>query len=733
MQLGGGSFQSLRQPGRMSAHDSMGGQRLIFIYPFICDEALNRQTQIARLFFTASLISEIKYDNGLRITSDAQRNIGALGQNTSNPINPADVIRQSLYSQNSISHNNVPIDSWTNQEYRMLYQDKIDQFNIFVQDQLKNNPLFHGLNPIISSITISNLLSIPLIVGTKSYSVSSEYMYLILLVSIMTGTPLTGTSNLDYIFNIIDHVPAHMLRQLILDENSIKKINRIIGHDITTDSIDSKQRLVRKQSSSTFNIYGQNVNKSNIDHKLYSYLSTEHKKAQIFFGICMNEQRWAAENNGIETRGRTLSVSEVSIPTTIQNKHYTAAISTFNIYIENIIVPAYRLLTILGGPAPIGCDVSKKVAAVIDDISTNRMDDFLNLAQQITSAVISKVKNHGGSLSREVKDLVSICKENVNIANSIEKSLSDYNKNMTGNLTYNSNDIEKAINAIIDLSQRIKPHEKTIDSWLTNIISGSGDPLDPTRPTANLTTKLSSIAGQFNNTILSSMWGRYPERSPDNAPWFTNISDPQTFVERYRNYAGRMHNIYIGVDNTTFNNRTYAQHNNNTLNPADISEFYSDLNSIEQSLFTICNFLLKWTFFSFTCSYMSEVDADVEVQKQDALEFPNFCLVIPLNLMKGLYSYISTRNIRNIHSKTFRKPTDFWDVLDKEVVIPNFNDVKRLITIVANQLQVPNLILMDDADQTCWYKFMYMDSAIKIKYSAMKQFIEHQQDILPRS
>ena len=117
--------RALRQPGQMSSGFGMEGQRLVFLYPMLCDQSLQRLLNDFRDFLTVSYIGEIKISNVLNITSDTYDNVGAIGSGN-NVMNPAQMVRQAVWAGSELNQR-TQIDQWTSQENRALYQDKINQ------------------------------------------------------------------------------------------------------------------------------------------------------------------------------------------------------------------------------------------------------------------------------------------------------------------------------------------------------------------------------------------------------------------------------------------------------------------------------------------------------------------------------------------------------------------------------------------------------------------------------
>ena len=171
-------LRTIRQPSRLEESNS-----LVFMYPFIIDKYLERKWgNVLRDFFTTQFLSQIKISNVLNITSSASRHTIDDSQITKLE-NPAEMMAQSD-ALGLLSNRPPPQQQQFQQYYNQLakheYQDKIDRFREFIKDQVRIDPRFSETRPIISNITIENLIDIPLIIGTKSSGINSMCLFWIL-------------------------------------------------------------------------------------------------------------------------------------------------------------------------------------------------------------------------------------------------------------------------------------------------------------------------------------------------------------------------------------------------------------------------------------------------------------------------------------------------------------------------------------------------------------------------
>ena len=222
MQLARG-YQTVRQPGRM-AGSSMEGQKLVFLYPFAVDQSLGRYANLCRDFFTVSFVNEIKIENILNIVSSANTNVGTIGSGN-NRVNPAELVYQMTRLSSTSVDDKLSIPNIEQDPY--YYKEKLDKFNEFLQKQLKIDPRYSKFRSVFSTITINQLLDIPLIIGSKAYPVDSQYMYLILMISIIYDISWNSDADIRRAATILDGLEPGQFSKLIVSEDFRKEIEYV--------------------------------------------------------------------------------------------------------------------------------------------------------------------------------------------------------------------------------------------------------------------------------------------------------------------------------------------------------------------------------------------------------------------------------------------------------------------------------------------------------------------------
>jgi hypothetical protein len=726
--------QLMTQPGVMRGH-GMEGQKLVFLYPILAYDGISPNLlNSIRDFLTVNFVSQIREANMFNITVDAIRNVGTIGP-PNNSINPAELVRNSLSNISNLNHRSV--DSWTAGEHRHLYQERITNFYNFIRNQILHDPRYLKLRPVISNISSENLLQIPLVLGTKHYSINPIILYHILLISASFNIPIKSSNNISAIFNILEQIPPENYINLIFDETYRTNLLTRIGITRATDpsfintpgSSFSDIQHTRAINPIYTRLFGRLVYELNNQerHKFLAIMQSDMQKARIFFDLVLNPNRWSVESNGLETR-RDLTLNTISINDNISTKYYSSAINSFSNYLRSIIVPMFNDIELIFGPTPPEIYVSVKIEAFLNDIFTNMQTDF----QQLGQSIIAYIRNQAtitDTIKKNIKSILDICEENAKMTEDIKKAFDKLDNVSNISPGFSTHNLESFLNQINITSRMLTSHEKVIDSWfnLMTVVGGH----------ANLTDLIRRIKNQIAALVSALFHQVYPNGVVGNSPWI-DLPTPNVY-ERFPTFAanfGPTLNTPIvaggvgGIGGIALRDPITQQIL--YLPPTEAQQTQvrniatTIFRDIEHGIVQIIIFLLKWNFFSYICDYIKEVDVDIDIQQRDALEFPNYCLVIPLEIFYGLQNALSIRH--------------FSDILqDVRGVVNNINDlnftkqptdINRMVNYLCTRLGIPNIILVDNAAKKIHYKFMYMTKTINLTYSTVDQYISHQKEIL---
>jgi hypothetical protein len=202
------------------------------------------------------------------------------------------------------------------------------------------------------------------------------------------------------------------------------------------------------------------------------------------------------------------------------------------------------------------------------------------------------------------------------------------------------------------------------------------------------------------------------------------------YISDLQNATGSpLSNLMVGGDNQRIISRTIPK--------------------LTTGLTNIFNFVLFAKLQSSICHFVLSADADLEMVKNEVTSWPNYTLVLPVEIVLALHAALmgmswehllrggqfgeslKTKTIKTIDNVTGVKiTTEKSKPLTKDQVSRNpMTDVsnsyiKPAIKYIANRLEVPNLIVVDAKKGDIYYKFMNQTDVNKTKISTIGTFID---------
>lgn len=678
MQIGGShSLTPLRQPSTISK--GQFDQRLVFLYPFIIEQALQKYADDLRDFMTVDFISEIKISNVLNITSTATQISGPVG---SKPINPSQEVRKSLHYSYDGDYNSGY--QFRDDQLIGQYQQKLDSFLQFIRNQLLHDPKYAQFNPRISSITLQeNLINIPLIVGTKLFISQSYSIYWILLICLFKKIPLDTYSSISIIRNNYDLIKDNFYSFLFTDE--------------------SKKAVVGTAN--------KNVNVTILD-KISQRIDRELNIKLGEFMVCLHPSKWEVETNHLSsTTNRVNSLTVPVIQSETQRMHFNKSMGSFQSYVSNTIMPLLHNMEYLLGPTPNHINFGLKISDFEYNSQDSLTNTFINLSNHVTGefkAIFDAEGAFNNPLQTKFKDVQkkinivkNICQMNVQTISEIKKILVDeLDPNIRLPIRFSSDDIGKYVKTLAICSSKLERHSKVIEDSIR-------DTLSDVSPFNN---SIKQIKDRFQQSIEAFIYG--PDN--DNALYDNRIEDRNNinyFKQRYQNFY-------------------YLINNNDDQNTRQ--RFTRMVYEIEAYIFKIMYFFYIWNFLSYLCSYIQDIDIDIKIQRRDALDFPNYCLTIPLDMLRLLNTVYTSKLFRQLISANKKNFEDILNRIDLERgrVTLDTSYALGMISFLKNRLKVPNIIVVDQHNERIYYQFMYMSSPNRVNLSALKSYVQHQTDML---
>jgi hypothetical protein len=105
---------------------------------------------------------------------------------------------------------------------------------------------------------------------------------------------------------------------------------------------------------------------------------------------------------------------------------------------------------------------------------------------------------------------------------------------------------------------------------------------------------------------------------------------------------------------------------------------------------------------------------EVEATKYDAIDLPNYTLVLPLQVVTALYSVVLAKSWKEL----VENPSN---VSNMTSLTENY--VNNIVKFINIRLNVPNLVIIDTKSDKMYYKFQFMSKINKINISTIQTYV----------
>ena len=687
MQISGSrSFTPLRQPTR-SRTDTQGGQNLVFLYPMLFDTSLQKYTDLLRDFMVVDFIGQIKISNVNTVISDAVK-FGSTGKNKKE-INPTEQVLKSL---NHVYGASTQPESDSHDYYSPYtadeYQRHVQQFLGFVRNQLKHDPRYNDLRPLISSIVVEeNLMQIPLIVGTKSKTAKAKSLYWILLLSILYGDlPLDKKSSMDKIQNILKSMSPEKFMFMLFSDDQRKDLTSELGgggyspHQLAPTSLS----------------------------KISKYINDE--TLQVCFGLhaYLNRDKWDLETNHLSTSANSTQESIPVIQNRTQKRHFDNAMSNFSSYVSSIIMPILHSMEAVMGPTPQEIDFDSKISDFTENTVRSMDEYYRTMIMHVTNDLVDYTQGAQDRVDNalyKLEELRNMCEASALQTAEIQKRLSSLDRNIRLPIRFSTDNVLQLLTSLSDTAGSVGPHSAKIENFLTSFVKHD----------TQLEHMFNVVKGRFKQAVDLFFYGNEPYSLYD--PSIESYNDEASmdyFTRRYSNFY------------------SYVCGKSDPDDAGDCAKYFVRvIDKVSHCVSELLWFFFIWNFFSYMGEYMNDVEIDIEIQRRDVLDFPNYCMVLPLDIFKYLYTVYSAKNMHSLLKSDDPQKNSALEKLKFDDVTPNLQNVAKMIQIVNSRLKVPNLIVLDEYKKMVYYQFMYMGQPNKVSLQSLQNYVKHQKDVLP--
>jgi len=654
-------------------HDSgslTSTDELSFVYPFLVSKSVDAKLkQELRQFMMNQYLSQIKITNAIKVTTQlsnprAKSNIPKVdthefdshpNQSTVNLNVGGSDIHKSIFSVTE----DISVDL-TKQEY-------IDKFRVMIQHMVKTEPRFQDLDPIVTTLTLENLLTVPVIAASKVLDISNDVLYWVLFAAMGMKVQLTSSANLSKIESALRTIPKDSYSEL-LDPEFLKTIETLNAQR-EKDALEVKRVKV-------FRSLG-------VDRYL-SMVKGPLDAALMQFKRVLDVDEWDKQT-GIKTSiDSTLSASAVSTMGSSQQVLSNAK-ALFASLLSNHILHTIQSLS----QAIISSD-EVNISGMITDIANEIIDETDALFNKLLMGMLNAIQSQSVTGSDLLFGLLEkSCKANSRIdAAGIISKLDTASFSIRGD----TNQLADYTSEITAVGVSSVP--------LTNMIAGFINDIVKYSEGQNLTggdISSDKIIHDYTGKIVYIMESNFTKHGiikvASNLPAVigaqSNGSVGNLISDRFKQLTGS----------------------------GDATKFFSN---IAQSLSNVATFTSLYGLYSYFCEYTGELAAEVQVKKQGVMAFPNYCLVVPMEMLRPIYAVLSARNFKTL--------LDDPDKFDTSIQVAGRVSEFKIIGDVSTRLGLKNLIVIDG--KTIYYKWMFSGNIQRISISSLSSYNKSQQEFL---
>lgn len=674
------------------AHSDINN-KLVFLYPMGIEKTIattphtsivkgeaNTLEKLLRSFFSISVLKEIFASNALNLIKTASTYQPNINQEPVSKQLIGSMLRgdvssrydSTVYSSTQTIYN--PIDSAT-------LQNKVNTKIKDIKNLIKSNQRLRKLNPFMEVITLQNMMDVPVIVGTWPYQMDMTALFTLLSAAIVARKRLDKWENVKYLLNSIRRSPDDSIYKMLQVVINVEKNNSVPGSVLNTSLIGGepddftklKQQIFNAEYEKTKNNLINRYDELTSDYAktyIYNLKQDKLKELEISFMYLLDPDRLAARNGLSREVGQaSQAVKRLSPQTELLFNRTRQQITDFLSGADSLFSSIYMLFSPVAPINGVWTENSMNYLSMrnrfIDSVSSN-FDVFFSTLKSNFETLLSDSVDSASASIKKIKQSCDVAKEE------FISSINLFHKTMNDNKippSFNINMVQNFAVGVDKLSGKYRTIHKNV---------------------------LYSLRQFFGDDVINIVESSFKELI-DNA------------IDSYFQPFG-----LTSTPDTNLQARIYAL---NSENPGLVTERIHRQLLLQLTLAT--KLIMETIFLSIfkinLCDFVEVADVEFEVTKADVLDPINYCLVIPLELAQALFIIYTKRNWKNavISSGAGFNPL-------------NSGNSKQVVKLLAQQLGIPNLIVMDNKKGEVLFSFKYLQNNVeKLKLTAVDTFVKY--------
>jgi hypothetical protein len=712
------STVGLRQPKKILDQHF----KLVFIYPLLTDSKLDKYTELIRSFIATSMLKEIQTSNALNIISMASSIsplIDELGQVVDVSATGNSTIRQTMRDMVTRS-----VQDTAKYEVEKRVREKTQH----IEKLLNIDPQLAQYKPILQMITLNNFIDVPIVVGTRAFDIESIVFLFIFAIAISSNGKLSLNSSTDVerMFNILKQMNTNNINNILntLLSGPAKnwferrqdwiskhpKLDRFLkmrplfllqpispaaanwqplqqaGRAIQTTAQRVGLGVTRPQPnlpSGSPPSPTQNIDTVNPDFAdmVYDVNRNGIRQAQINFRNVLDPSSMARQFGYSPEQGQLKHTFDRINPRINQ---------VFNLaqqYFSEVLWPSYISRTLASflyviTPRTSGININDLLIGMLSGSNNPRVTSMVDpIIEYIRNDFKTALNSNLETKGPEQADIIlagirNFCDTTFEGTTSLIRRMNDLNTNALTGVDFSSPDFINYESEFERVVTVISAHTLTLDKLLRDIFPNAivNDIL------GNRTTDI------INNSINSVI---------DYLRTFTDFPMQTAYV------------LHTGIANPIDAER-------------EITHYIAQ--SKKQLIFFI-RYLFLHTIQYILCEYVKETKVAVETTKHDVMDQNNFTVVTSLELIMALANAFAAKSYNDLLNKDSRGE----QISNNTTLIRHLNQnyVRGVVTYMINQLNVPNMFVIDEETQTVYYQLMYQSNVNTIKLNTMQTFVQN--------
>ena len=684
--------------------------KLVFIYPMLVDNSLRTYNDLLRDFVAVNILKEIFVSNAINMVSQASQ-IFPVTDERGQATDVAKItgeIEHKVDSYGSYNNNNNKAISIPRTVDKNEIQQQIKRKTNVIRNLLISDPIYKALKPHIELITMDNMIDVPIIVGTKSYGIDSLVATMMLAVCLSENGSLTlrDETHVQQIFQKIKTTDASDAWTLLKNLSNRPKQERGVIIAWFLKKIDRTKQFAKNMAIKTAGTINTSLGKTlqktfkpetlsaaaggyklavtsvkdvkdrltNIKADPFTQdetlailntVSDNIEQAELFFKFALNKGLMYSQH-GVDNTNNKIDFSNQKIGGPVDSvfdNFHSRFIKTLSVYGMQVIQSYVNIFYPLGYVVDTTALIRDKL-----DIFETELSKYLKDLKTVVQDNLIK-----GNSKTKVDRLKNLCMNDFSDSDALARSLIDMLTspgNYLNSPIFDFNDFERYSTKLDKIYSKTSYNISRFEKSFIQLVEE-----DP------LLSQIGKFINDFFNGLQTELQKHYNVDYSNVA--IAYVYDKKPALPKINNQQSLNKNV---ID---------------PIGSASASYIY---------------FLFLWQLQVALCEFVEIVDVQIEIATENALDFPNYVLVIPVETCIAIANAVVARSWKDI-TQTPGEGRQLARAI-------NDNYVKEIVKYISKKIKVPNLIVIDEKRGDIYYKMMYNSKPQKTSLRSLESFIK---------